>query len=56
MLAFLYRFIQGCRHPLKNSLPAMVSGVEVVAIIVIKGTMRGLEHPRRGVVQKEPLG
>ena len=36
-------------------LPEVV-GMEVVAIVVVKGTMRGLELPRKGVVKKEPLG
>ena len=30
-------------------LPGVV-GMEVVATIVVKGMMRGLEHPRKGVV------
>ena len=30
--------------------------VEVVATIVVEGMTRGLEHPRKGLVQKEPLG
>ena len=35
-------------------LPGVV-GVEVVGTIVVKGTVRGLECPRRGVASKEPL-
>ena len=33
-----------------------VVGVEVVIVVIIKGMLRGLEHPRKGLVQKEPQG
>ena len=33
-----------------------VVGVEVVIVVTVKGTARGLEHPTNGVVRKEPRG
>ena len=49
----------GTHHEKISGIPVCLLelvGVEMVTVDVIRGMTRGLEHPRKGVVTKEPWG
>ena len=37
-----------------SGIPVCLPEVVGVEVVIVKGMMRGLEHPRKGVVRKEP--